>query len=84
MRAIGNKGAGAIGGVRAPVAGRVSMDLITLDVTDVSATQTGAEVEFFGDTILLEEIAARAGTANYEILTRIGARVPRRYVEDLP
>lgn len=84
MRAIGNKGAGAIGGVRAPVAGRVSMDLITLDVTDVSAAQTGAEVEFFGDTILLEEIAARAGTANYEILTRIGARVPRFYVEDGP
>jgi alanine racemase len=84
MRAIGNKGAGAIGGVRAPVAGRVSMDLITLDVTDVSAAQTGAEVEFFGDTISLEEIAARAGTANYEILTRIGARVPRFYVEDAP
>jgi alanine racemase len=86
MRAIGNRGAGAIDGVRAPVAGRVSMDLITLDVTDVAprALEIGAEVEFFGDTISLEEIAAQAGTANYEILTRIGPRVPRFYVEDAP
>jgi alanine racemase len=86
MRAIGNKGAGAIGGVRAPIAGRVSMDLITLDVTDVphAALTPGAEVEFFGDMISLEEFAAQSGTANYEMLTRIGSRVPRRTVEDLP
>jgi alanine racemase len=55
-------------------------------VTDVAprALEIGAEVEFFGDTISLEEIAAQAGTANYEILTRIGPRVPRFYVEDAP
>jgi alanine racemase len=86
MRAIANKGAGAVAGVRAPVAGRVSMDLITLDVTDVpaAALQNDAEVEFFGDTISLEEFASAAGTVNYEILARVGARVPRRYVEDAP
>ncbi|HEY6579478.1 MAG TPA: alanine racemase [Rhizomicrobium sp.] len=80
MRAIGNRGSGAVGGVRAPVAGRVSMDLVTLDVTDIPSAAVGAEVEFIGDTITLEQAAAAAGTANYEILTRLGARVPRFHV----
>ncbi len=83
MRALGNRGAASLGGVRAPFAGRVSMDLITLDVTDVPprARGAGAEAERFGDVISLDEIARGAGTAHYEILTRIGPRVPRRYVE---
>ena len=80
MRAIGNRGSGAIAGMRAPVAGRVSMDLIALDVTGISSTDVGAEVEFIGDTISLEEIAAAAGTANYEILTGLGKRLSRNYV----
>jgi len=83
MRAIGNRGMGAIGGVRVPVAGRVSMDLITLDVSDISesALRVGADVEFLGDTISLDELARAAKTAPYEILTSLGGRVPRRYVE---
>lgn len=80
MRAIGNKGSGAIGGVRVPVAGRVSMDLITLDVTDIPSAAPGDEIEFVGDTISLEEAAHAAGTANYEILTSLGTRFPRHYV----
>ena len=81
MRALSNRGAGAIGGVRAPVAGRVSMDLVTLDVTDVpaSALKIGADIEFIGDTITLEDIAAASNTASYEILTSLARRVPRRY-----
>jgi alanine racemase len=81
MRAIGNKGSGVIAGVRAPVVGRVSMDLVTLDVTDVpaDALAVGADVEFLGDHISLEEFAALAGTANYEVLTSLGHRVPRHY-----
>ena len=61
MRAIGNRGEGAIGGKRVPVVGRVSMDLVTLDVSDVpeALSAPGAEIEFFGDTISLEELAAR-------------------------
>jgi alanine racemase len=83
MRAIGNRGMGAIGGVRAAVAGRVSMDLITLDVSDIpeSALRVGAEVEFLGDTISLDELARASNTAPYEILTSLDGRVPRRYVE---
>ncbi|MGH6888057.1 MAG: alanine racemase [Rhizomicrobium sp.] len=77
MRAIANRGAGAIGGVRAPIVGRVSMDLVSLDVTDIPSAAVGSEVEFLGDTISLEDMAAAAGTANYEILTRLGSRFPR-------
>ena len=81
MRAIGNRGAAAIAGVRAPVAGRVSMDLVTLDVTDVppAALSTDVMAEFFGDTISLEEVARAADTAAYEILTSLTPRVPRHY-----
>ena len=81
MRAIGNKGSGAIAGMRAPVVGRVSMDLATLDVTDVppDTLKTGGDVEFIGDTISLEEFAALAGTASYEVLTSLGSRMARHY-----
>lgn len=83
MRAIGNRGHAAIGGVRAPVAGRVSMDLTTLDVTAVpqALLSLDAEAEFFGDTISLEEVADAGGTASYEILSSISPRVPRHYVD---
>ncbi len=83
MRAMSNKGAAAIAGHRAPIAGRVSMDLVTLDVTDIPAKllKIGMPMEFFGDTIALEEAAATAGTANYEMLTSLGPRIRRYYVE---
>jgi alanine racemase len=81
MRSLGNRGHGALGGFRVPIAGRVSMDLTTFDVTEVPShgVSLGAEVELFGDTISLEEAAEAAGTANYEILTAVGPRVPRHY-----
>jgi alanine racemase len=81
MRSLGNRGHGALGGYRIPIAGRVSMDLTTFDVTDVPShlVLPGAEVELFGDTISLEEAAKAAGTANYEILTAVAPRVPRHY-----
>ncbi|MBV9523745.1 MAG: alanine racemase, partial [Alphaproteobacteria bacterium] len=82
MRSLGNKGFAAIGGVRAPIVGRVSMDLTTLDVTDLAprSVEVGGEAEFFGDVISMEEVASAAGTANYEILTGIAPRVPRHYI----
>jgi alanine racemase len=79
MRAIGNRGMGAIKGVRAPIAGRVSMDLVTLDVSDVPGVSVGGEVEFLGDTISLDDLAGAANTAPYEILTSLGSRIPRHY-----
>ena len=81
MRALGNQGAGAIAGHVAPIVGRMSMDLVTLDVTDVPprSVAPGVEVEFLGDTMRLEDVAAAAGTAAYEILTSLGRRVRRVY-----
>jgi alanine racemase len=80
LRALGNRGAGAIGGRKAPIVGRVSMDLMTLDVTDMPDLVPGAEVELLGDTVRLEDVAQAAGTASYEVLTRLGgARIPRTY-----
>jgi alanine racemase len=79
-RALSNKGAGVIAGRRAPIAGRVSMDLITLDVTDLAEPPAvGDEVELLGDAMSLGEVAQTAGTNEYEILTRL-RRVPRAYV----
>ncbi|MBI1330465.1 MAG: alanine racemase [Alphaproteobacteria bacterium] len=83
MRSIGGRGAVAIGGARAPIVGRVSMDLVTIDVSDVppGVAKAGAEAEFFGETISLESFAAASNTVNYEALVAVGPRVPRRYVD---
>jgi alanine racemase len=78
-RALSNRGAAAIGGVRVPVVGRVSMDLMTLDVSDLAEPPAvGQDIELMGDTISLGEVAQAAGTNEYEILTRL-RRVPRSY-----
>jgi alanine racemase len=81
MRANGAKGVALLGGRRVPFAGRISMDLAVLDVTDVpeDAGQPGTEVEFLGDTITLEEVAAAAGTNTHEVLTALGPRATRIY-----
>ena len=76
-RTLSNTGAAAIGGARAPIVGRVSMDLITLDVTGIDVAP-GDDAELLGDTVTLGEVAAAAGTNEYEILTRL-RRMPRVY-----
>lgn len=82
-RAAAARGQAALGGVRMPFAGRISMDLAVLDATKVpdAVCKRGAEVEFFGDTISVEDVAEAANTMSYEILTGISPRVPRAYVE---
>ena len=79
---LGNHGIASIGGHRAPVVGRVSMDLITLDVTGIpdDLVQPGCMVDLIGPDISLEEVAERAGTINYEILTRLGQRARRKFL----
>lgn len=73
----------AVNGRRVPLAGRVSMDLIAIDVTELgeSAVKRGDMVELIGDTICLDEVAARASTIGYEVLTRLGERFERVYIE---
>jgi alanine racemase len=81
QRLLSNRGAVLINGERAPVAGRVCMDLTMVDVTDIANVQQGDEVVLLGRQaaaeITADEMAAWANTISYEILTSISARVPR-------
>jgi alanine racemase len=81
-RSLGNCGTAAIHGRRVPVVGRVSMDLLTLDVGNLprNAARVGDAVELIGPTVGIDEVAAAAGTISYEILTGLGARLARDYV----
>ncbi len=71
-----------IDGHAAPILGRVSMDMLTLDVTDVPAglARRGALVELLGDHVGVDDLADRAGTIGYEVLTSLGRRYQRRYI----
>jgi alanine racemase len=75
-------GAAMLGGVRCPLAGRISMDLVTVDVTDApeSAAKPGQMMTLIGDGLTVDEVAAAAGTNGYEILTSLGPRYRRRYL----
>jgi alanine racemase len=66
-----------INGQRAPLAGRVSMDMLTVDVTDLHGVAPGDEVVLWGDVLPVAEIARHAGTIGYELTTRMPARTPR-------
>jgi alanine racemase len=79
IRAMGNGAMGYIDGHPAPFAGRVSMDLITLDVTDCPSVNPGATVEILGPNQTIDDLATAAGTIGHEILTSLGTRYQRRY-----
>lgn len=81
-RNLGNRFWAAHAGLRLPVVGRVSMDLLCLDASAVPRGRiaVGDYVELIGPTVGLDELAAAAGTLSYEVLTRLGARLERRYV----
>jgi alanine racemase len=74
-------------GARAPIAGRVCMDHVMLDVTDVPGVSVGDPVVVFGSqagaAITADEVATWCETIAYEVLTSVGKRVPRVYVEEL-
>jgi alanine racemase len=80
---LANLGEGLVGGCRVPVVGAVSMDLLAVDLTGTDAG-LGDEVVLLGrqggDEITAWEIAERAGTIPYEVLTRFGQRLARRYL----
>jgi alanine racemase len=82
LRSLSGRGICHVGGHRVPVIGRVSMDLTTLDVTDVPAglALPGALVEIVGPHHPVDAVAAEAGTIAYEILTSLGSRYRRHYV----
>ncbi len=80
-RLLSNRGAVLVRGRRAPVVGRVCMDLTMVDVTDIRGVKQGDEVALLGKqgrkSISADEMARWAGTISYEVLTSISARVPR-------
>lgn len=84
-RGLSNQGEVLIRGRRAPVIGRVSMDLTTIDVTDLSDAAPDDEVVLLGaqgnDEIRVEELAAKLDTISYEVFCGVSARVPRVYLD---
>lgn len=68
-----------IHGQRTATIGRVSMDMLAVDLTPVTDAKVGDAVELWGQHIPVDEVAARAGTIGYELLTGVTARVPRVY-----
>lgn len=81
-RGLSNKAEVLVHGVRAPVRGRVCMNMMMVDVTGVPDVRVEDEVVLLGDSgserISVEEMAAWAGTINYEVTTRINERIARR------
>jgi alanine racemase len=65
-----------IGGQRAPLAGRVSMDMIAVDVSELPDAHVGTRVVLWGNGLPVEEIARHAGTIPYELLCSVSQRVP--------
>src|SRR5262249_26278117 len=82
-RSLADRGYAVLGGERIPVVGRVSMDLIALDVsaTPPGLALPGATVELIGPHHSVEELASEAGTNGYEMLTALGGRYRRVYLE---
>jgi alanine racemase len=86
-RGISNRGCALVAGRRVPIVGRVCMNMAFVDLTDAAPARVGSTVTLIGsdgaERIDAEEAAAAAGTIGYELVTRLPAHVPRRYVTAL-
>jgi alanine racemase len=69
-----------VNGRRAPLVGRISMDMIAADVTDLPEVEVGTRCVLWGRGLEVTEIAAHAGTISYELLCGVRARVPREAI----
>lgn len=85
-RLLGNRGHVLLRGRRLPIVGRISMDMTVVDITRAPGVEPGDVATLVGrdgdETISLEEVADHASTVNYEILTGLGPRLPRVWVDD--
>ncbi len=84
FRSLSNRGKGFIGDQPVPLVGRVSMDLITFDVTDAPSelVRPGAMIELVGPHYSIADLARDAEAIAYEVLTALGRRYSRRYLGD--
>jgi alanine racemase len=84
LRSMGSRGRAYVGDRALPIAGRVSMDSLTLDISALPADMLapGDFVELIGPHQTVDDVAAAAGTIGYEILTSLGGRYVRRYLGD--
>ena len=81
LRSASPRGYAAFNGQNRRLLGRVSMDLIAVDMTDEPAAEPGLAVELFGRYLALDDFAKACGSLSYEVLTRIAPRVRRTYLE---
>ncbi len=79
LRAQGGLGYGWLSSARRRFLGRISMDLIAIDVSDAPAAKPGDRVQLLGPQVLLDEAASAGGTIAYELLTRLAPRARRSY-----
>ncbi len=81
-RLLSDKARVQLGGKTVRQVGRICMDQCMIDVTNVNNINIGDEVTLFGGDIPVEDIAAKMGTINYEVVCMVGNRIPRVYIKD--
>ncbi|WP_287878631.1 alanine racemase [Aquitalea sp.] len=69
-----------VDGLRSGTVGRVSMDMLAIDLSHIPAADIGSRVELWGPHVAIEEVAAAAGTIGYELMCAIAPRVPRQLI----
>lgn len=82
FRSLSNRGEVYFEGYKLPLMGRVSMDMTTIDITELPVNKIGigSWVELFGDHLWADKVAEKAGTVSWELFSRLGPRFERFYV----
>jgi alanine racemase len=71
-----------VNGERVPLVGRVSMDALSVDLTDLEKAEAGDPVELWGQQLSVNEVASAAGTIGYQLLAGLTGRVPLDFIQD--
>ena len=81
-RALSNNGEVIVHGKKAPIIGNICMDSFMVDVTDIEDVKVGDPIYVWDNKLItLEEVSKRCGTINYEILSTISSRIPRKFIK---
>ena len=79
LRASAGRGGAWLAGAVRPFLGRISMDLVVIDITGCDEVGPGDMAELFGAHLLVDDAATAAGTNSYELLARVSSRIGRSY-----